>query len=1059
MNALIDAALARSRVVVLGLVVILIAGLAAYIGIPKEAEPDVNIPFIYVSISHSGISPTDAERLLVRPMEKELKTIEGIKKMTATASEGHASVLLEFEAGFDADGALDDVREKVDIAKVELPDDTDEPTVNEISTSGFPVLVATLSGGVPERTLYKMAEQLKDAIETIPTVLQAKIVGDREEVLEVIVEPIKLESYNISNEELIRTINLNNQLVAAGALASGQGNFSVKVPGLFETARDVLDLPLKVSDDGNGVVSLGDVTTINRTFKDRTSFARLNGQPAVALEITKRSGTNIIENNLAVRQVIAQFTAGWPENVQVTFSQDKMTFTQTMLSELQNNIVSAVLLVMIVVVGALGLRSGLLVGVAIPGSFLLGILIISMLGLTMNMVVMFSLILAVGMLVDGAIVVTEFADRRMAEGASRMSAYGEASKRMAWPIIASTATTLAAFAPLLFWPGIVGEFMAFLPITLIATLTASLLMALIFIPTLGAYFGKANSLSPKTAARYHAMEGGDIDKIGGIVGLYVKVLKFFVKPAPMPLITAIGSVVLLVGAAMLYAQHGTGVIFFPNVDPDNARVLVHARGNMSVEERDSLVRNVEDRVLLVDGIRTVYTRTGARDQGGSDPADVIGTMYVEFFDWHERRPASEILTQIREDTANIPGVRVEAREPEEGPPTGKALRLELASPDPEALNLAVERINGAIQNLPGLIDYEDSRPIPGIEWRLSVDRNQAGRFGADVVSVGNVVKLVTNGIKVGDYRPDDADEEVDIVVRFPESERTLAMLDELRILTANGLVPVSNFVTREANQKTGSLERVAGTRVLRIESEVLPGVLPDDMVKHIRAELEKVEIPANVLVSFKGQDEEQAAAADFLSKAFVVALFIMAIILVTQFNSFYHAFLILSAVILSTIGVIIGLLVTGLPFSIVMTGVGIITLAGIVVNNNIILIDTYQILLRTGMDPYEAILRTGAQRMRPVLLTAITTIIGLMPMVTGVGINFITREISVGAPSTQWWVLLATTVASGLAFATVLTLIITPSMLALGVKTNHVMKMTGGAFRRQRPGTIRAPAE
>ena len=1062
MNAIIDAALQRSRVVLLGLAVILAAGLVAYIQIPKEAEPDINIPFIYVSISHSGISPGDAERLLVRPMEKELKTIEGIKLMTSTASEGHASVLLEFTAGFDADAALDDVREKVDLAKVELPDDTDEPTVNEISTSGFPVLVATLSGGVPERTLYRMAERLKDAIETIPTVLEAKIVGDREEVLEVIVEPIKLESYNISNEELIGAINLNNRLVAAGALDSGQGRFSVKVPGLFETARDVLDLPLKVSEDGNGVITLGDVTTVRRTFKDRSSFARHNGQPAVALEITKRAGTNIIENNLAVRETVAFVTSGWPENVQVTFSQDKMKFTQTILSELQNNIVSAVLLVMIVVVAALGLRSGLLVGVAIPGSFLLGILIITMLGLTMNMVVMFSLILAVGMLVDGAIVVTEFADRRMAEGSSRLEAYGEASKRMAWPIIASTATTLAAFAPLLFWPGIVGEFMGFLPITLIATLSASLIMALIFVPTLGSYFGRASSMTPRTVARFNAMEAGDINKIGGVVGLYVRVLRLFVRPAPMPLITAIGSVVLLVGAMALYAQHGTGVIFFPNVDPDNARVLVHARGNMSVEERDSLVRRVEDRVLLVDGIRTVYTRTGNAGQGSTDPADVIGTMYVEFFDWNQRRPAAEILTQIREDTADIPGVRVEAREPEEGPPTGKALRLQLSSDDPEALNVSVERINAAIQDLPGLIDYEDSRPIPGIEWRLSVDRSQAGRFGADVVSVGNVVKLVTNGIKVGDYRPDDADEELDIVVRFPESDRTLAMLDELRVLTANGLVPVSNFVTREAQQKVGTLERVDGARVLRIESEVLPGVLPDDKVREIRAALESVDLPPNVLISFKGQDEEQAAAADFLSKAFLVALFIMMIILVTQFNSFYHAFLILSAVILSTIGVILGLLATGLPFSIVMTGVGIITLAGIVVNNNIILIDTYQILRRQGMDPYEAILRTGAQRMRPVLLTAITTIIGLMPMVTGVGINFITREVVVGAPSTQWWVLLATTVASGLAFATVLTLIITPSMLALGVKTDHAMKMFGGMFRRGKPGSDTvsgAPAE
>ncbi|NQV79313.1 MAG: efflux RND transporter permease subunit [Alphaproteobacteria bacterium] len=1056
---LIDQAFAHARTVLSALALILISGTIAYINIPKEAEPDINIPIIYVQMSHEGISPEDAERLLIRPMEQELRAIEGVMEMRSTGFEGGANVTLEFDAGFDVDKGMNDVREKVDLAKPELPEDTDEPTVNEVSSIGFPVLVATLSGGVPERTLYKMAEQLKDAIESIPTVLEAKIVGDRDEVLEVIVEPIKLESYNISNEELIRAINLNNQLVAAGALDSGQGRFTVKVPGLFETARDVLDLPLKVSADGNGVVSLGDVTTIRRTFKDRTSFARLNGQPAVALEITKRSGTNIIENNIAVRQVIGLFTAAWPENVQVTFSQDKMKFTQTILSELQNNILSAVLLVMIVVVGALGLRSGLLVGVAIPGSFLLGILIITMLGLTMNMVVMFSLILAVGMLVDGAIVVTEYADRRMAEGADRLEAYGDASKRMAWPIVASTATTLAAFAPLLFWPGIVGEFMGFLPITLIATLTASLIMALIFVPTLGSYFGKANSLTPKTVARFNAMESGDINQVGGFIGLYVKALKFFVKPAPMPLITAVGSVAMLVGAAWLYAAHGTGVIFFPNVDPDNARVLVHARGNMSVDERDSLVRRVEDRVLLVDGIRTVYTRTGGSSQGSNDPADVIGTMYVEFFDWDQRRPASEILTQIREDTASIPGVRVEAREPEEGPPTGKALRLELASPDPEALNVAVERINAAIQDIPGLIDYEDSRPIPGIEWRLSVDRNQAGRFGADVVSVGNVVKLVTNGIKVGDYRPDDADEEVDIVVRFPESSRTLAMLDELRILTPNGLVPVSNFVSREAQQKTGSLERVAGTRVLRIESEVLPGVLPDDIVKEIKLALENVDLPPNVLISFKGQDEEQAAAAAFLSKAFLVALFMMAIILVTQFNSFYHAFLILSAVILSTIGVILGLLVTGLPFSIVMTGVGIITLAGIVVNNNIILIDTYQILLRRGMDPYEAILRTGAQRMRPVLLTAITTIIGLMPMVTGVGINFITREVSVGAPSTQWWVLLATTVASGLAFATILTLVITPSMLALGVKTNHVMKMTGLFGSRGAVNAPGAPAE
>ena len=504
MNSIIDAALDRSRMVLLILALILGAGVVAYLGIPKEAAPEVKIPIIYVSMSHDGISPADAERLLVKPMEKELRSIEGIKEMRSTASEGHASVLLEFDAGFDADRALVDVREKVDVAQGELPEETDEPTVTEINTSDFPVMVVTLSGGVPERTLFRLARNLKDAIETLPTILEANVVGDREEVLDVLVDPLLLESYNISNEELVRAINLNNRLVAAGALDSGQGRFSVKVPGLFETAADVLDLPIKVN--GDGIVTLDDVTTIRRTFKDATTFARLNGEPAVALEIVKRAGTNIIENNYSVRAVVDAVSGEWPAGVDVTYSQDQSEFTVTILGDLQNNVISAIILVMIVVVAALGLRGALLVGVAIPGSFLFGILMLATLGLTMNMVVMFSLILAVGMLVDGAIVVTEFADRRMAEGMPRRQAYAAAAKRMAWPITASTATTLAAFMPLLFWPGIIGEFMVFLPITLIGTLVGSLLMALIFVPALGSYFGRPGNISPRAVARQTAAE-------------------------------------------------------------------------------------------------------------------------------------------------------------------------------------------------------------------------------------------------------------------------------------------------------------------------------------------------------------------------------------------------------------------------------------------------------------------------------------------------------------------------------------------------------------------------
>ena len=489
--------------------------------------------------------------------------------------------------------------------------------------------------------------------------------------------------------------------------------------------------------------------------------------------------------------------------INVTYSQDQSEFTVTILGDLQNNVISAIVLVLIVVVAALGLRGALLVGVAIPGSFLFGILMLSALGLTMNMVVMFSLILAVGMLVDGAIVVTEFADRRMAEGMPRRQAYGAAAKRMAWPITASTATTLAAFMPLLFWPGIVGEFMVFLPITLIGTLVGSLLMALIFVPTLGSYFGRPGNVSGRAVARQVAAETGDLSSVTGFLGVYVRTLIFLVR---RPLTVVFAAVLILAGVWGYYLQSGNGVTFFAEVDPDNARVLIHARGNLSIEEKDALVREVEDRILAVPGIETAYARTSGGGAGSTDAADVIGSIYIEFLDWNQRGPAKAILTQIRGETAELAGITVEVREPEEGPPTGKAIQVQLSGRNPAALDDAVAKIRTAMSGVVGLVDLEDSRPIPGIEWRLSVDRAQAGRFGADVTSIGNVVKLVTNGIRVGEYRPDDADEEVDIRVRFPLGDRNIAELDDLRVLTRNGQVPISNFVTRSAEAK----ERDAG---------------------------------------------------------------------------------------------------------------------------------------------------------------------------------------------------------------------------------------------------------
>ncbi|MCB1532190.1 MAG: efflux RND transporter permease subunit [Alphaproteobacteria bacterium] len=1031
MYKIIDAAIAHTRTVLSIFVLLLIAGTYSYVTISKESSPDIDIPQIYISMFLEGVSPDDAERLLVRPMEQELATIEGIKEMRSSAYLGGGFVLLEFNAGFDKDKALDDVQKAVDQVRPELPNEVEEPKVTEVNFSLFPVLVVTLSGDVPERTLLKLARDLQDKIETIPAVLEAGIAGDREELVEILVKPELLESYGLRGNDILNFFNVSNRLVAAGNLDTGAGRFAIEVPGLFESIYDVMSMPLRVS--GDSAITVADIAEIRRTFKDPENFARLNGERAIAIEVVKRTGENVIDTIEEVRKVVAQESAYWPETINVAFTQDESDRIRTMLSDLQNNVISAIILVMIVVVWALGLRAAGLVGVAIPGAFLTGILFLFSTGLTVNIVVLFALILSVGMLVDGAIVVTEYADRKMSEGLPKQGAYAEAAKRMAWPIISSTATTLAAFAPLLFWPDVVGEFMKYMPITLIAVLSASLLMALIFVPTLGALFGKAGAANdPEIKRMLAASETGDLSEIKGFTGWYISVLNIALK---RPLLILGAAVALLVGVQMAYGKLGKGVEFFPDIEPDFASVLVHARGNLSVFEQDQLVREVEKYILGVDGIETVYTRAGKAAQRGSDlAADVIGQFQLQLKDWDKRPKADAILDEIRERTKDVAGIQVETRKQERGPPTGKAVQVQLASRFPEKLEEATKTVLSAFEELGGFRDIEDSRPLPGIDWELNVDRAQAAKFGLDITQIGYYVRMVTNGLKVAEYRPDDSDDEIDIVIRHGKDARTLDQLDRVRIETSQGSVPISSVMERTPQPAVGIISRADQKRIVKIQADVLPGANIAARVDDIKGWIDnnRTRFDPSVEITFKGEDEDQKRSQDFLMKAFVVALFIMAIILVTQFNSFYNAFLILSAVIMSTIGVMIGLMVTGQPFGIIMSGIGVIALAGIIVNNNIVLIDTFDHLRKNfgdRMDLREIILRTGAQRLRPVLLTTITTVIGLLPMVMQININFFTREVSIGAPSTQWWVQLATAVASGLVFSTVLTLIVTPAAL------------------------------
>jgi len=654
MRKIIEFAVFHSRMILFLLVVILSSGSFAFLNIAKEASPDIQIPIIYVSMNHDGISPEDAERLLIKPMERELKSVEGIKEMRSAAYLGGGYVMLEFEAGFNPDKAIDDIRAKVDITKSELPEDTDEPKVREINLSLFPILVVNLSGDAPERQLMKITKDLKEKIESISSVLRADIAGGRDEQVEIIIDPRKVESYGLSASKMISLIGNSNVLVAAGIIDKDQGSFTIKVPGIFENISDILEMPLQVQ--GDAVVTVGDIADVRQNFKDPEGFARVKGENAIAIEISKRTGQNIIETTSEVKQLVDQEAKNWPANIRVDYTQDKSENIRNMLADLTNSVILAVLLVMIVIASILGFRSSLMIGIAVPGSFLAGILSLYLLGMTINVVVLFSLILAVGMLVDGAIVVTEFADRRMAQGVVRKLAYIDASERMSWPIIASTMTTLSAFFPLLFWPGVTGEFMKFLPFTLIMILSASMLMALIFIPTIGSLVGSPGLQSTNIRKMISAGETGNFQNLKGIAGTYIRMLsKALLHPGKIIL----ASVATLILVQLAYIAFGKGIEFFPDIEPDYAVIQVHARGNLSIKEKDILMREIENKIIHMEELKSIYTRTGVNKQSRDGAEDIIGSIQLEFVDWDIRRPANDIISEVMNRTKGLAGTKIE----------------------------------------------------------------------------------------------------------------------------------------------------------------------------------------------------------------------------------------------------------------------------------------------------------------------------------------------------------------------------------------------------------------
>ncbi len=1050
MNALIDLCVSRSRAVLVALFVLLVAGTVAYRGIPKEAQPDVEFPYLSVAVVLEGVSAEDAERLLVRPLEQQLRNIEGIKEMVASATEGRASVTLEFEPEIDIEQALTNVREKVDQAKAEMPADAREPTVNEIKFSQFdPMLVINLGGSLPERTMNSIARKLKDQLQAVDGVLEVNLVGIRDEVLEIVINPLAMESYGLSPADVLNFVQRNNRLVAAGSLQSEQGRFAVKVPGLIESPEDLLSLPLKT--DGQKVVYFRDIAQVHRTFKDAESHSRLNGKPAVGIRVVQRNGSNLLDVVANIKLVIAEAQKTWPPGITLTYSRDKSVFVRDDVNQLVNDVVVAVLLVVICLIGILGLQNALLAGISIPGSFCAAFLLIGMSDMTMNMVVFFGLIMSVGLVVDGGIVVVELADRRMAEGLDRRVAYAEAAKRMAWPIFASISATIVAFLPLVFWPGLIGSFLKSMPIVLVYTLVASLLIAMFVVPALGSIFGRAGHLTPENRRQLMLAEEGDLNEIGGWTGVYMRVVTRAINH-PGRTVGLLTTMLILVFIA--YGTFGRGVTLFPAVDPPQGSVDIRARGDLSTQEKDRLVRLVEQRIVGVDGIKTAYATAGKGNAGA--PADQIGSISLNFENWDQRRPAAEIMADIRERIADIAGLSIEARLPNTGPEQGKPVTIEASSPSLDALRDAVTKIHGVVEKIPGVRNTEDTQPLPGIEWRMDVDRAQAAKFGADVSLVGSIIQLVTNGIKLGTYRPDDSDEEIDIRVRFPADDRSLDQLAELRIPTRTGNVPIGSFVSRTPGPATPTIMRTDMRRTMLVQADLDPGVQIDPVLAKVTAALPSLKLDPSVAIRFKGGARTQQETASFLVKAFLIGLGLIALILVAEFNSLFQPLLVLTAVVFSTGGVLIGLMITGKPFSLVNCGIGTIALAGIIVNNNIVLIDTYNKLAEAGMNAREAVLRTCAQRLRPVLLTKIVMILGLLPMALGMNIDFLDRRITFGSPSGQWWAEMATVIVGGLTFASILTLILTPSILMLQANIGRRWQQRRGKAGNtgQRPADI-----
>lgn len=1028
-----DTAIRHRTTVFVLMIIIAVVGAGAYVALPREAAPDIQIPYVIVTTTYKSVAPSDIETSITKEIEEELKGISEVEEITSVSDEGISTITVEFLPSTDIDDAMQKVRDKVDAAKPDMPSDIDDPTLDEVNISEFPIMLLNIYGPCGLLKLKDIAEDLQDEIEKIDGVLEAPISGDLTRQIRVEFDPFRLAAYRIPVLTLFQTISSENQNVSGGTLDIAEAKYSVRVQGEFADPAEIFDLIIAETD--GKPIYLSDLAAVSDTFEDRLSISRFNGQESITLSVVKRAGKNAVHIANEVQRIIAEYQPRLPTGTHIDITLDQSKTIHMMVNDLENNIITGLILVVGVLMVVMGLRNSILVALAIPFSMLITFATLQAFGITLNMIVLFSLILVLGMLVDNAIVIVENIYRHMQEGSPRIRAAMQATAEVAWPVITSTLTTLAAFLPLLFWTGIMGEFMVFLPKTLIIALVASLLVALVINPTLCSVLVKPSKRRREgsaSASAEHWLSGG-----------YRRLLGVALRPWIRLLVVVIAVVCLMAAGAMFFLLNGK-VELFPQSDPKRAQVNITMPVGTRLETTDAVARGIEAIVQeyrKTDGreawrnIEHVTTNVGSAGTsvggflGGGSAGAHTAQVSIEFLDFDERRvPSMKTIDELRDRLTGIAGADVRIEAEKEGPPTGKPVEIRISGDEYERLVTIAEQVKDVVAGIPGVTDLDDDYDLGKPELRVNVDRQRAQLLKLNTGFVAQTLKAAVNGIDVGKYR--EKNDDYDIVVRLPEQyRRRVEDLEALTFATAEGdPVPLSTVAGIEYTSGLASIRRIDEKRTITVSSEVIQGHPnnSNDILRIAAEKLKGLKLPPGYSISFTGEQEEQDEAQDFLSKAGVMAILLIALILVTQFNSVSLPFIILLSVVLSWIGVFLGLTVLGMPFGIIMTGVGVISLAGVVVNNSIVLIDYTEKLRRRGLEALEAVVQAGMTRLRPVLLTAITTILGLMPMVLGINIDFRDLEFNLKSESSVWWGPMATVVVFGLGVATMLTLVVVP---------------------------------